>query len=51
LNRQRVAEETIVNRQRLGFVLGVDQQVKQVAVVDGGAVRLLQPRVKVAQRL
>ncbi len=51
LNRQRVAKETVVNRQRLGFVLGVDQQVEQVAVVDGSAVRLLQPRVKIAKRL
>ena len=51
LNRQGIAQEAVVNRQRLGFVLGIDQQVKQVPVVDGGAVGLLQPRVQVAQRL
>src|SRR5258708_6408604 len=45
LNRQRVPQEAVINRQRLGLVLGIDQQVEQVAVIYSGAIGLLHTRI------
>src|SRR5208337_138522 len=51
LRRGGMAQKTIVDGQRLGFVLGLDQQVKQVAIVNGRAVWLFHARIEIAQRL
>src|SRR6266481_8278849 len=45
------SQKPVVNGERLGFVLGFHEQVKKKPVVDCRPVRLIQPRVQVAQRL
>src|SRR5208337_2539504 len=51
LRRGGMAQETIVDGQRLGFVLGLDEQVKQVAIINRRAFGLFHARIEVAQRL
>ena len=48
LLRRNGAEEPVVDGQRLAFVLRIDQQIKQHAVIHGGAVRLINARVQIA---
>ncbi len=51
LRRLGILQKAIEDRQRLRFVLRFDQQVKQVAVIDGRPLWLILPRVEVAERL
>ncbi len=44
-------QKPVVDRQRLGLVLGIHEQVKKKPVVNRGAVRLIHPRVQIAERL
>ena len=46
------SKKTIVDGQRLGFIARINQQIEeQLPVVNGRALRLIHPRIKVAQRL
>jgi hypothetical protein len=45
------AQKAVVNGQCFGFIFWVDQQIEKQPVINGGAVRLLHPRVQIAQRL
>ena len=51
LLRRNGTEEPVVDGQRLGFILRVYQQVKKHAVVDRGAVGLVDARIQITQRL
>ncbi|HEV2213857.1 MAG TPA: hypothetical protein VGR64_01130 [Terracidiphilus sp.] len=51
LLRRGMLQKAVVDGQRLGFVFGIHQQVKEHAVVHGSAIRLLAPRVQIPQRL
>src|SRR6266852_1502329 len=44
-------QKPVVNRESLGLVLGLHEQVKKKTVVNRRAVRLIHPRVEIAERL
>src|SRR5208282_936439 len=45
------SQKTIVNGQRFRFVARLDQQIEEQAIVNGGALRLIHPRVKISEGL
>src|ERR1700674_20503 len=44
-------QKPVVDGERFGFVLGLDEQIEQQAVVNRRAVRLIHPCVEIAERL
>src|SRR5437879_4832042 len=49
--RAASAQKAVVDSQRFGLVLWIDQQIKQQAVVNSRPVRLVHPCVEIAERL
>ncbi len=47
----RVLQKAVEDREGLRFILGFDQQVKQITVINRRALRLILPQVQIAQRL
>src|SRR5437660_10381210 len=45
------AQKAVVDSQRFGLVLWIDQQIKQQAAVNSRPVRLVHPCVEIAERL
>src|SRR5439155_1621471 len=44
-------QEPLVDGERFGFILGLDEQIEQQAVVNRRTVRLIHPCVQIAERL
>jgi hypothetical protein len=46
-----VLQKPVVNGQRFGFILGIDQQIKKHSVVNRSPLGLLTAGIEIAQRL